>query len=134
LRFFDVEEGQHAMEVLKEVFTHTAEMMGCTVTFEGTEMGQKPPYNDAHAVEVAHKAIAEVLGEDVFVQLPPSCGTETMSQYLAKYPGSFMYLRIKNAKVGSGAAGHNTLYDLDEESLWIGALCTVQAAKAFLAE
>ena len=132
LRFFDVEEGRHAVEVLKEVFTHTAEMMGCTVTFEGTEMGQEPTYNDPHAVEVAHAAIAEVLGEDAFVPLPPSYGTESMNQYLKKYPGAFMNLGIKNEKVGSGASGHNCLYDLDEDSLWIGTLCTIRAAQAYL--
>jgi amidohydrolase len=132
LRFFDVREGQKALDILKKVFTLTAEIYRCTVDFTHAHIAEAVTVNDPEKTALALEALGEVFPPETFVPLPPVYGSETMNRYLKKYPGVFMFLGTKNERTGAGADIHNEFFDLDEGVLAAGVLATVKYALAFL--
>jgi amidohydrolase len=132
LRFFDIREGQKALDLVKKVFTLTAEMHKCTVDFTHGHIAEEVTVNDAEKTAFALETLGELFPPETFVPFPPMYGSETMNRYLKKYPGVFVFLGTKNEKAGTGADIHNEYFDVDESVLAAGVLATVKYALAFL--
>jgi len=83
--------------------------------------GYPPTINDPdHAARVIAAASA-IIGENNVIDLKkPNMGTEDMSLYLEKVPGAFFVLGTGNADKGITYPHHNSRFDLDETTLWIG--------------
>ena len=127
LRFFDLEEGEKAIEILKKVAKHTAAMNNCEVEF-GTMMKLDgiPVVNDEKYAAIAQRGLAEVLPKGSIVPLEREYGSESFSRYTAAFPGVFANLGINNPMVGSGAPLHNEFFDVDETALKTGVISTVK--------
>jgi amidohydrolase len=132
LRFFDIQEGQKALDIIKKVFTLTAEMFRCTVDFTHGRVAEEVTVNDAEKAALALETLGELFPPGTFVSFPPMYGSETMNRYLKKYPGLFVFLGTKNEEAGTGADIHNEYFDVDENVLALGVLATVKYALAFL--
>lgn len=127
LRFFDVDEGAKAVRIVKEVAEHTAAMHHCTVEYASKiGLAQGPTVNDAELAALAEKKLPEVLPEGFITKWEPWYASESFGSYLRRYRGVFMHLGINNEEKGTGAAHHNTFFDVDEDVLIYGALSTVK--------
>jgi metal-dependent amidase/aminoacylase/carboxypeptidase family protein len=133
LRFFDPQEGEKALELLKKTFSLTAEMHNCTADFAETDIGGPPTVANYEKAAFALKALGEVMPPETFVPCPRWFASESWGRYLATYPGVFTFVGVTNPELGSGAEAHNEKYDMDERALPLGALATVKYALAHLA-
>ncbi len=134
MRFFDVEEGKKAIEIVKSVAEHTAAMHKCTVAYSPLmRVFGSPLVNDPAYAELAQKALAEVLPAGTVAHCEPWYGSESFSRYLEAFPGVFAFLGIRNPAAGTGAMHHNEYFDVDETVLKLGVLSTVKYALACMA-
>jgi len=91
----------------------------------------KPTVNDGRMTELMGEAAAEVVGRDKVVSGVRTMGGEDMSFFLAQVPGAFAF--VGSAPAGSkGSPHHSSTFDIDEESLVIGAELLTQTAVRYL--
>ena len=81
--------------------------------------------------ELMSETAAEVVGRDKVVTGFRTMGGEDMSFFLAQVPGAFAF--VGSAPVGAkGAPHHSSTFDIEEESLVIGAELLTQTAVRYL--
>jgi len=80
----------------------------------------KPTVNDARVTRVVADAAAEVVGRDNVVSGVRTMGGEDMSFFLARVPGCFAFVGSA-PRGGKTSPHHSPTFDIDEESLVIGA-------------
>jgi amidohydrolase len=91
----------------------------------------KPTVNDERMTLVMREAAAEVVGGDKVVTGVRTMGGEDMSFFLAQVPGAFAF--VGSAPVGAkGAPHHSSHFDIEEESLVIGAELLTRTAVRYL--
>lgn len=125
-RFFDVEEGRKASEIMKETAEHTAAMHHCTVDFSRLKALGRPVINDAYCAGLIEEGLKDLLPEGAVSKCDPWYASESFQRYLEKYPGVFAFLGIKNDAYGSGAPHHNSFFDVDEGVLKTGLIATLK--------
>ena len=134
-RFFDGEEGKKAVRLFRKTAEETADIFGCTVEFGPRTTPEAvgfPVINDAAAAALTQRVLPEVLPEGTIVSCEPWYASESFRKWLAKYPGVFAFLGIKNEEEGFGALHHNEKFDLNDKVLKTGALATVRYAVEWL--
>lgn len=132
LRFFNVEEGAKAVEVIKNVATYTAQAHKCEVNLERTKVSAYPVINDDNLSKLASEGISEVLPEGSLVTGIKWFASESFSEYGQKYPSVLAFVGIGNEEVGSGAEHHNIHFDVDDSALQTGVTATVKFTTDFL--
>src|SRR6059036_1480049 len=80
----------------------------------------KPLVNDPPMTELMRSVGEEVVGKNRVIDGVRTMGGEDMSVYLAKVPGAFAFVGLA-PPAGKGAPHHSPTFDIDEESLTIGA-------------
>ncbi len=120
-RYFNVEEGLKAFDLLCSTPKATAEVFGCSVEFEERHRVLLPPIiNDPLVAQRIAASVAEHCGADLL----GSCGrwyaSDCYCRYLEKWPGALGLVGIRDEAFGSGAPHHNGRFDLDESRLWPG--------------
>lgn len=126
-RFFSEAEGRKAAKILKEVSEHTAAMHHCTVEYGPmSDFIGSPVRNDDYYSSIIEASLPEVLGEDAVVRFEPWYASESFGRYLEKSPGVFAHLGINNPEKGTGAAHHNSKFDVDEDVLILGVMSTLK--------
>jgi amidohydrolase len=117
---------------LKEVCTSIAKANRAEAEIEILG-GYPPTVNDAQFTARVLAAAAAVVGADNIVTIKkPNMGTEDMSLYLQKVPGSFFVLGTGNPDKGITYPHHNARFDLDEDALWIGPAIFTRLALDYL--
>ena len=124
MRFFHVDAIKRATKIAKKVFLCSGEMHNCKVEF-GPSMSVflLPTVNDEDATAFARDVFNRVLPEGTIVSMEKWYGSETFSQYLARYKGVYAFLGTGNEELGTTAEHHNEYFDVDESVLWRGSLC-----------
>ena len=69
--------------------------------------------------------MGQIWGENVFCDCDRWYASETFCKYLNRYPGVLGFLGIRNEELGSGAAHHNSRFDLDESVMPLGVCAEV---------
>ena len=88
-----------------------------------------PLVNDDAMVDVVRRNAAELVGEENIVVVDrPNMGVEDFAFYLAKVPGTFFSLGVRNEAEGITHPIHHELFDVDESSMALGA--AIQALNA----
>ncbi len=96
--------------------------------------GYPPTVNNPDIVKKVISAASNVIGSDDIIEITkPNMGTEDMSLYLEKVPGAFFVLGTGNPEKGITYPHHNSKFDLDEDTLWIGPAIYCQLALDYLA-
>lgn len=132
LRFYDMAEGEKAVEILKKVATNIAAASNCTVDFsDKTKIAVGPVINDSELSEIAVNGVRE-LGNIEVKEDVQWFASESFSRYRELAPTLFAFVGIRNKELGSGAEHHNEYFDLDEDGLKYGAMSTVKFAHDFL--
>jgi len=81
-----------------------------------------PLVNDHAMVDVVRRSAAELVGEkNIVVFDRPNMGVEDFAFYLAKVPGAFYSLGVRNEAGGIAHPIHHELFDVDESSMALGA-------------
>jgi len=90
-------------------------------------VGSGSVVNDAHLINVARMAAAEVVGASGVDEIPrASMGSEDFSFYLEHVPGAMLRLGCRSEATG-GAPLHTPTFDIDERALAIGARVLARA-------
>ena len=132
-RLFSEKEGEKAFKILHEVADHTAAMHHCTVEYaENCRIFGGPTTNDPYYSALAEAALPEVLPEGTVVKAEPWYASESFGRYLAMSPGVFAHLGINNPEKGTGAAHHNSKFDVDEDVMIIGVMSTLKYVAAVI--
>jgi amidohydrolase len=91
----------------------------------------KPTVNNDAMTRLMGQAAAEVVGRDKVVTGVRTMGGEDMSFFLAQVPGAFAF--VGSAPVGAkGAPHHSSHFDIEEESLVIGAELLTRTAVEYI--
>ena len=132
-RFFNIEEGQKAVDRYKAVAEATAGMYRCSVEFDpGVKVFGVPVINDKDCAAVAAEALNDILPEGTVVECEPWYASESFGQWLIRWPGVFAFLGIQNEAAGFGALHHNEKFDFDEKVLKTGCIATAKYVAAWL--
>ena len=88
--------------------------------------------NNGVCAGIARGAAVKLFGEGSLASMEPWMASECFSMYLKRAPGLLAFVGTRNPQKGSGAGHHNVQFDLDEDSLDIGACLTLQYALDFM--
>ena len=93
-------------------------------------VGQSAPSvrNDPELIALLRRCSREVIGESGVEEIQrPSMGSEDFAYYLNHLPGAMMRVGCASAAVGD-APLHNSMFDIDEDALRVGASVLARAA------
>ena len=125
MRFFEREEGEKALEILRKTAEHTAAIYGAEIEYgERSDMLGIPLVNDAECSAIAESGLCGMLPEGTLVESGRWFASESMSFYLSRIPGVFAFLGINSPEKGTGAEHHNEYFDVDEDVLRTGVAAT----------
>ena len=124
-RFYD-----EAPTLIEETARGIAAAFGATAELRYRRLC-KPTVNHDAMTRLMGQAAAEVVGRDKVVTGVRTMGGEDMSFFLAQVPGAFAFVGSAPAG-GKGAPHHSPTFDIEEESLVIGAELLTRTAVQFL--
>ena len=120
-RYFSRPAGEKVLALIKKTCTNVADVHGCRVEFEPyTKVLMEPVINDQEVVGETAQKLTQMCGPQVLGEHGLWFASETFCKYLNKYPGALGFLGIANPDLGSGAAHHNSRFDVDESALLLG--------------
>jgi amidohydrolase len=93
----------------------------------------RPLVNDAAMADLMKGVAEEIVGRDRVKDGIRTMGGEDMSHFLAKVPGCFAFVGSARAD-GTSSPHHSPTFDIEEESLVIGAELLSRTAVKFLGE
>lgn len=132
LRFFDLDEGKKALELLKNIVSLTAKTHGCEIEFYNyTRIVAEPVVND----ETLAKRVKESLNslyEDALIESPKLWISESFYGYSKLCPSIFVNFGSRNEKEGKVADLHTSKFDLDERAIDYGLALAIKFAVDFL--
>lgn len=133
LRFFNVDEGARAVEVLKHVAVHAAKAHLCDVQFADGAFRIGPPViNNEKFSHFAALHLGEALPPGAVVRQERWYASESFRNYGARYPSLLAFVGAGNRVLGMGAEHHNVHFDIDEDALDLGVLATLKIAAKLL--
>ena len=131
LRYFDTDEGKKALELVKKVGSLTAEAHECEFIANDIRHDNEPVINDESLARIAQDSINDLMPGSLYKDMT-WFASETFAGYANLCPTVFAFVGTKNLEVGSGAEHHNEYFDIDEESISLGATSMVKFANEFL--
>src|SRR5699024_8527133 len=128
LRFYDVKEGKHAMNIMKNVATNTSAANQCIVTFSDEfKLVADPVVNDEKLASLAIEANEKIMPGSTIEDVQ-WFASEPFNQYKEIAPTLFAFIGARNEAYGSGAEHHNEKFDIDDGALMNGVMATSQFA------
>lgn len=133
VRTFDPAVRDSAQRWIERITASTCEAFGATSTV--TYLPGAPSIkNDPMINRFVIKAATQVLPTDNIVAMEPNMGAEDFSFYTQHVPGAYFFTGSANAEKGLVHPYHHPRFDIDEDSLLIGAKIMAGAALSFLAD
>jgi amidohydrolase len=105
--------------------------MGCKADIEYIRHN-RPTVNDPDMAAIAQQAAAEIVGAENVVTDIRTMGGEDFSDFLRAVPGCFIAIGSRNASRDLIWGHHHPKFDIDEQSLKIGADVLMRTAQKFL--
>ena len=120
VRTLNAEVRLRVQELMREILAGITAAHGASFTldFDGSAA---VVYNDPALVDETLPGMKRVLGEANVKPLRPFMGAEDFSAYQQVVPGFFYFLGVGNKARGITAGWHTPDFDVDEESLVVGA-------------
>jgi amidohydrolase len=118
-RSFSQEILQNIEKEIRLIANGIAESNGakCEVGFF---YGYPATINDDAIMKIAEQTIDEKIGKEKRIEIKPNLGGEDFSYYLEKIPGVFIFVGAGN-DTNAIYGHHNPKFDIDEDSIIIGA-------------
>ncbi|GMR04217.1 MAG: M20 family metallopeptidase [Thermodesulfobacteriota bacterium] len=132
VRTLDSEARTKIRSFIEETIKGVTEGMGGTYELS-YQFGTPPVINDKNVDDFVGGCAADILGnENVLVMDEPKMGAEDFAYFTEKVPGTLFRLGTSNSAEGITALLHNPEFDVDEESLCVGAKILAWTAAKFL--
>jgi amidohydrolase len=131
VRVFDDELWKELPERFERIVRGVAEAMGCKADIEYIRHN-RPTVNDPDMAAIAQQAAAEIVGAENVVTDIRTMGGEDFSDFLRAVPGCFIAIGSRNASRDLIWGHHHPKFDVDEQSLKIGADVLMRTAQKFL--
>ncbi len=132
LRTLDPNVRNKIVERMNEICKGFETTYNCKIAFEQPKGIPALINNDDFLMDYCVPALEKIVGKDKMIYVnDPSMGGEDFSFFTQLVPGAMCSL-------GSGDVtkpivnGHNSMFDVDEECIWIGVACMAQIAADFL--
>jgi len=134
LRFFDVEEGTKAVQLIKDIATNVAKAHNCEVKFAENAFGVgKPVINNAELSAEWTNSLKEVFPDEAIITGNKWYASESFRFYGSEIaPSILAFVGAGNPESGAGAEHHNVHFDVDDEALRVGVLSTLKIVTDFL--
>ncbi|KDP21295.1 hypothetical protein JCGZ_21766 [Jatropha curcas] len=131
-------KGFHALrERIEEVIKGQAAVHRCSSEIDFTGNGNPtipPTVNDVKIYEHVRRVSIDVVGEQNTQVAPAFMGSEDFAFYQEKVPGSFLFLGIRNEKLGCVHPPHSPYFTVDEDVFPIGAAVHAEFALSYLSD
>lgn len=130
MRFFNSAEGEHALGIVRNVSERVAAAHGCTVSYDSVMQVNLPPVvNDTALTRQTVDALSRlypgrIVNDDSYVWW----ASETFALYRQLAPTVFVHVGIRNETLGTTAAHHTDVFDLDDDALQYGVGAMVRFA------
>lgn len=132
LRYFDVEEGEKAYQMVEEIAKTVAKVHQCEVEMVDPHGAQTiPVVNDPDLAQLS-QTIVEDLYPGHLLQGFRWFASETFAQYRQLAPIMFTFIGIRDKVFGSGAEHHNEYFDMPDEAMKYAITTMVAFAFKFL--
>jgi len=131
VRMFDDTVWKEMPGRFERIVHGVAEALGCKADITYTRHN-RPTINDPAMAEIAHQAAVEIVGEENVVTDLRTMGGEDFSDFLRAVPGCFIAIGSRNAARNLVWGHHHPKFDVDEQSLKIGADVLLRTAQKFL--
>jgi amidohydrolase len=116
---------------IAEVATGVCQALGATAVVD-YQRGVPATVNDPRAVAIIRDAAREVVGEERLIDPPPQMGGEDFSYFVIERPGAMFFVGSNNPERGLTWGHHHPKFDIDEESLAIGAETMARSVISYL--
>lgn len=134
LRFFDLEEGKKALDLVKNVADLTAKAHGCSVVFNDySKIVAEPVINDGNLAKEVKKSLNSLF-EDSLVASSKLWISESFYGYSKLCPTIFINFGTRNEAEGKASDLHTAKFDLDERGIDYGLGLAINFAIDFLKE
>ena len=120
LRCFSEKSRTNASEAIERFANKIAAAYRAEAEVEIKE-GTPPTVNDAEIAAYAQKAAAEIVGEDSIISMEKTTGSEDMAYYLNEIPGCLAFVGAGFEDDSKNFPHHHPEFNIDEDSLLIGA-------------
>jgi len=121
---------EEAPELLERTVTGVAAALGATAAVTYKRL-TRPLVNDVAITALMREVATDLVGAANIKTDVRTMGGEDMSFFLAKVPGCFAFVGSAPKK-GKASPHHSPTFDIDEESLVIGAELLTRAALRYL--
>lgn len=120
IRYFDIDAGAHAYEVVNKVAQNVALAHNCRIEIMPNAGPTTLPVINNEILALQAQEGVEDLYPGHLVEGKAWYASEPFAFYGKIAPYVFAFIGIKNEKAGSGAEHHNEYFDMDEEALKYG--------------
>lgn len=131
VRCFNVAIRDKIEAAIRRYAAQVAAIYGATAHVE-YNYGTLPVINEARSSALAQAVIKDAFGESYVYKERPTTGGEDFSFYHTDIPGAFALVGTGNPEKGSNNAHHHGCFNLDEDTLAVGAELYAQYAWAYL--
>ena len=131
VRVFDEAVWESLPSRFERIVRGVSDALGCRAEIQYKRCN-RPTVNDPAMAAVARAAAVDVVGEANVVDDVRTMGGEDFSAFLKSVPGCFIAIGSRNREKGLTWDHHHPRFDVDEQSLEIGAEVLLRAARRFL--
>lgn len=138
VRTFDLTSLDLIEKRMREITTHTASALGCTVDFV-FERNYPPTINHPNETALAINVMQSIVAQErVYTDIEPTMGAEDFSFMLQAKPGCYMFIgngEGKRQTPGYGAGPcvlHSPSYDFNDDIIPLGSTFWVRLVETYL--
>lgn len=133
VRTLDAELRKEIPERMKRIMHGIGNSFRGEFEFEYT-FGYPVVENDLHLTDVVKGAAAAVIGKENVLEVPAGMMSDDMAFFFQEVPGSYFFVGANNPIKGADQPHHNARFNIDEESLPIGAEIMARSAMSYLCD
>lgn len=130
VRSFVPETRQLLLKRIEEVATGVAQAMRCQLVFEIVE-SCPAVVNNLEITDLVRASASDILGQSNVEEMKPIMGSDDMALFLQAVPGCYFFVGSAPSN-GPVFPHHHPSFDIDEQSLAVGARTMARAAFDFL--
>jgi amidohydrolase len=127
VRTLDLDVHRTIPEIIERICRNTAATFGAGISMEYQRM-LPPLVNSKQMAAIVAESCEALLGHESVIEAPISMGGDDFAFFLKEVPGCYIRLGTKNASSDMIHSLHNGLFDLDEQSLHLGAALLAHTA------